>query len=257
VKRFVLRALGLLVVWTPITLLAVFMADLVLEPPISTVVAWVVGTFVSIRFWRYLRRLAKEVDEEQRAEERAAAESLRHEDPARYREIVDGARDKLALTDPDAHVGRVLAAEKPRKFRWTPPTQAQRAAVDMLTNQHGKATLVRTVDEDAAELVGVKDDVGYRYRIDALGTVTLISSDASRVKSLRITRRVALTGVAMFVGPFVPLMIWSRDGGMPTWLVPIMIVGFVLAFFGAAASTGPKIFLDEGESWQQHGSGWD
>lgn len=129
--------------------------------------------------------------------------------------------------------------------------------MDVLTKQHGNATLVRAVDGDSAELIGVKDDIGRRYRIDALGTVTLISSDESRAKTLRVIRRVAGVGIALFVVPFVPLLIWHRDGSIPGWLVPIMIVGFILAFLGLAASNGPKAFLEPNESWQTHGSGWD
>ena len=256
--RLVLRALGLVLLWTMFTVPLVLIAELFIPRPYAAWLSTAVAAPAAVWAWRHLRRHFREASTTERKEQRASAELLRREDPARYKRILDQATDNESVTDPDAYVGLMLDAPTPRQhYAWTSPTQAQRESVGLLTKQHGNATLVRTVDADAAELIGVKNDVGYRYRIDALGTVTLISSDETQVKTLRVVRRLATAGILLFLGSFVPLLIWHRDGSIPTLLVPIMIVGFVLGFIGLAANNGPKLFLDSNESWQTHGSGWD
>lgn len=256
--RFALRALGLLLLWTLFTLPLRLTAGLFVERPYAGWLSLAVATPAAVWTWWYLRRWLGEISTAERTEQRASAELLRREDPARYKRILDQATHSESVTDPDAYVGRMLNEPKPRQhYAWTAPTSVQRTSVDLLTKQHGNVTLVRTVDAGAAELIGVKNDVGYRYRIDAMGVVTLLSSDDSQRKTLRVVRRLITTGILLFVGPFVPLLIWHREGSIPGWLVPIMIVGFVLGFFGLAANNGPKFFLDENESWQTHGSGWD
>ena len=182
VWRFVLRALGLLLLWTLFIVPFVYIAELFIPRTYAAWLSTAVATPAAVWAWWYLRRRFREASTTGGEEQRAAAELLRREDPARYKRILDQATDNESVTDPDAYVGRMLNTPTPRQhYAWTSPTLAQRQSVDLLTKQHGDATLVRTVDVDAAELIGARNDVGYRYRIDALGVVTLISSDDSQV----------------------------------------------------------------------------
>lgn len=255
---FVGRVIGLALVWLVAAALVRTGARAILPHEVARYVGWGVGVLVVALTWRFWRRRGRKRTAEARNREIAAGAKLRHEDRAAYHALLDNATDPLAFSDPDRYVGRIFtAAKKPQRWSWNPPTDAQRAAVERLTTELERATLVRTVDDDAAEVLGIKDDVAYRYLVDATGGVTLLSTDDSKVRMLRTVRRVAWTGLLLFIGSFVPLLIWHRDGRVPGWLVPFMLVGFVMGFFGLAASNGPRYFLEAGESWHEEGSGWD
>jgi hypothetical protein len=248
------RTIGLLVVWTVVAAVTIGSLDGVAPGRLAGVVGWSAGFVVVGLTWRAWHHHGRKLD----VERRALGAKLRRERPGEYRRLLGDAKRGIARTDPDRYVGHKIAAPERRRFRWAPPTGAQRAAVEQLTaDELENATLVRSLEDGAAEVLGVKDDIGYLYRVDAAGAVTLVSRDESKARTLRTLRRMAGTGIVMFAGSFVPLLIWHRDGRVPGWLVPIMVVGFVLAFIGFAASTGPKHFLPEGEQWDAVGSGWD
>ncbi len=224
-------------------------------------IGWGVGLLAVAWTWRFWHRRGRKLGAETSARELAAGEELRRDDAAAYRALLDDACDPLAFSDPDRYVGRLVAAPKtPQRYAWDTPTQAQQAAVERLTDELERATLVRTIDDHAAEVLGMKNDVAYRYLVDSAGGITFLSTDDSKVRMLRTFRRVAGTGIVLFIGSFVPLLIWHRDGSVPGWLAPFMLGGFVMAFLGLAAQPpGPTVFrfLDPGERWQEEGSGWD
>jgi hypothetical protein len=261
VANFVGRAIGLALVWVVVAALAVTAARAILPHGVARYVGWAVGCFAVAWMWRYWHRRGIEIDAERRESELAAGEKLRREDLPAYRALLDGATDTLAFADSDRYVGGIVTAPaEPRRYAWHPPTGAQRAAVERLTEELENATLVRTVDHSAAEVLGIKDDVAYRYRVDSTGAVTFLSTDDSKVRVLRTFRRFAVIGFLLFIGSFVPLVIWHRDGSVPGWLAPFMLVGFVMMFVGMAANPpGPNVFrfLDPGERWQEEGSGWN
>jgi hypothetical protein len=128
---------------------------------------------------------------------------------------------------------------------------------NVLTKELESATLVRSLDDGTAEVVGVKDCVGFRYRVDSAGEATLVSTDESQARRGRRMRRIAGIGIVMFIGSFVVTFVRDSGGRVPGWLVPFFIVGFVLAFFGMAANVDPRNFIEAGERWHQEGSGWD
>jgi uncharacterized membrane protein YgdD (TMEM256/DUF423 family) len=246
VRRF-FAGLGLLIVWAVVAGLA--------KIALPGLAAWLLGLVAVALVWRWWHRKRIEMALEDEAKARGEGERLRRDDIVRYRELLGEA----SVAEPDVHVGRLAISARPAQqhFRWHPPTEMQRVAVDELTAALGNATVVRTVDGGAAEVIGTKDHVGYRYRVDAAGTSTLLSTDDSRVPTLRWIHRVAGAGILLFVGSLVAAFIVHHDGRIAGWLVPFVLVGFVMAFFGVAlASGGPKNFLPDGERWQEHGSGW-
>jgi hypothetical protein len=254
IASFVGRTIGLALVWVVVTALAILGAEQIFPGTVARYIGWGTGLLAVAWMWRFWRRRGREIA----AEEVAAGTELHRVDPSAYWELLRDATDPLAFSEPDRYVGRIhTAVPEAQYWPWRPASETQAAAVEQLTEELERATLVRTVDGDAAEVLGIKDDVAYRYLVDLAGDVTFLSKDESKMRMLRTIRRVAGTGILLFMGSFVPLLIWHRDGGIPGWLVPIMIVGFVMAFFGVAASTGPHHFLGIGERWDQEGSGWD
>ena len=144
-----------------------------------------------------------------------------------------------------------------RASAWQPPTAEQREAVDELTEELERATLVRSLGDGSAEVVGVKDCVGFRYLVDSAGEATLVSTDESRARGGRRMQRLAGIGIVMFVGSFVVAFVRDHSGRVPGWLAPFFIVGFVLGFFGLAGHVGPRRFVETGERWHEEGRGWD
>ncbi len=232
----------------------------------AAVGAWVGGLGAALISWCLLRAARRRRRAARTASDRAAGEQLRSTDLARYRELLAGASETLAVVDPDLYVGQKLGlpstAEKPlfglrRGSNWKPSTGAQRTAVDELTKELERATLVRSLDDGSTEVVGVKDCVGFRYVVDASGGVTLVTTDDSQARWGRRMSRIGCIGILMFIGSFVVTFVLDRSGAVPGWLVPFMIVGFVFAFVGIASNVDPRNFIERGERWDEHGSGWD
>lgn len=155
----------------------------------------------------------------------------------------------------DLHVGRALTT--PKRRRWESPAQAQQAAVEQLTAELENATLVRTIEDRAAEVLGVRRGVAYRYRVDRSGNVDLVSTDDSKATVGRWSGRMAGVGISLFVGSLIATFAINPDGSVPPYLVLPAIGGFVLACLGAAANVQPTSFLSPGERWQEVGKGWD
>jgi hypothetical protein len=232
----------------------------------ATIVEWSCAVAAGAGAWRWWRRFRRELASERLVEERAAGEALRHEHPDRYRDFINGASQTLAATDPDRFVGQQEAAEpreeeepreelRIRSQRWKAATSQQTEAVDRLTKQLGRATLIRTLTDGSAELVGTKQDVGFRYRVESSGGVTLLSEDHSLVTSNRQARRAGRAGLLAFVGSCaVPAL--GPNALVSMLLLPFTIVGFLLLFLFLAGASGAKQFLKEGE-WYEYGKGWD
>jgi hypothetical protein len=162
------------------------------------------------------------------------------------------------------NAGRELRAEAdtqatlttPKRWRWESPRQAQQDAVEQLTAELENATLVRTIEDGVAEVLGVRRGVAYRYRVDASGNVGLVSTDDSKATVGRWSGRMAAVGISLFIGSVIATFAINSDGSVPPYLVPPAIVGFVLAFLGMAANVQPTSFLRDGERWQEVGKGW-
>jgi len=273
--RRALRFVGLLVAFFAVLFIgaaaiAALAEGLGATPHVAAGIGWVAGAGVALAAWR-LRRAAKRKRAAARlARDRARGGDVHREDRRRYEQLLENAADTLALTDPDRYVGQQLPASAPtkaadgkRRFRlgrasaWQPPTTEQRQAIEDLTEELEHATLVRSLDDGSAEVVGVKDCVGFRYFVDSAGEATLVSTDESRAHGARRMQRLAGIGIAMFIGSFVVAFVRDHSGRVPGWLVPFFIVGFVLGFIGLAGHVGPREFVETGERWHEEGRGWN
>jgi hypothetical protein len=154
-------------------------------------------------------------------------------------------------------VTRARTAEEKKRRRWESPAQAQQGAVERLTAELENATLVRTIEDGAAEVLGVRRGVAYRYRVDRSGNVDLVSVDDSKATLGRWSGRMAGVGVSLFVGSLIATFAINSDGSVPPYLVPPAIVGFGLALLGGAANVQPTSFLSVGERWQEVGKAWE
>jgi hypothetical protein len=256
------RGLGLISVVLVVALNVRWVADALNVPAFpATIIEWTCAAAAGAVTWRWWRRARRELASEHLAEERAAGEALRHNDPDRHRDFLNGATETLAVTDPDRFVGQRVAALPRGEVRirwrgWKASTSQQAEAVDELTQQLERAILIHTLEDGSAELVGSKEDVGFRYRVDSSGGVTLLSKDDKLVTSSRQARRIGRTGLLMFMGSFAIGFALHPSGHVPGRLVPVMIVGFLLCFLYLAGDSGPKRFVKEGE-WHQYGKGWD
>jgi hypothetical protein len=270
VLRLIGRFVGLLVVFFAVAGGVAGLAGMGVSDRVAAGLGWVAGVGAALATWRLWRAAKQKRAAARVARDRASGEELYREDRRRYAQLLEGTTDTFALTDPDVYVGQQLAASVPteaaaekkgsrwrRASAWQPPTAEQREAVDELTKELERATLVRSLDDGTAEVVGVKDCVGFRYRVDSAGEATLVSTDESQARRGRRMRRIAGIGIVMFIGSFVVTFVRDRGGSVPGWLVPFFIVGFVLAFFGVAANVDPRNFIEAGERWHQEGSGWD
>jgi hypothetical protein len=81
----------------------------------DAVAQWIAGLGAAFFAWRHFsvalqRRAAARI-----ASTRAAGEELRRTDRLRYDELLGGAWESLALTDPDLYVGRKLSMRPPRE----------------------------------------------------------------------------------------------------------------------------------------------
>lgn len=251
------RTIGLALVWFVVAALTIVATDAVASHDFARVLGWGVGFLAVAWMCRHWHRRGGEIDRETHERALAAAKQLRRDDPSAYRRLLTEAKELPATTDRDLHVGRILIAPAPsRYYPWDTATDAQLATVKRLTAELENATLVRSLDDGATELLGLKDDVAYRYRIEADGLGTLTSTDDSKVRMLGWMRRSMVTGFLLIIGSIVVAFIVHSHGRIAGLLLPFMIVGFVLAFAGAALGEGPRQFLEAGERWQEEGKGW-
>lgn len=273
--KTVLRRVGLLVAFSVVFLAVAAavagLAGLGVSDRIAAGLGWAAGAGAVLAVWRLSRTAKRKRVAARVAHCRAAGEELHREDRRRYAQLLENPADTLALTDPDVYVGQQLstagqeakADDRRKRSRWwrasawQPPTTGQRETIDELTEELERATLMRSLDDGSAEVVGVKDCVGFRYLVDSAGEATLVSTDESQARGGRRMQRLAGIGIAMFVGSFVVAFVHDHSGRVPGWLVPFFIVGFVLGFFGLAGHVGPRHFVETGERWHEEGRGWD
>jgi hypothetical protein len=272
--KTVLRRVGLLVAFSVVFLAVAAavagLAGLGVSDRIAAGIGWAAGAGAALAAWRLSRTAKRKRAAARVARDRTAGEELHREDRLRYAQLLEGTTETLVFTDPDVYVGQQLSTagqetkadgkKRPRWWRasaWQPPTTGQRETIDELTEELERATLVRSLDDGTAEVVGVKDFVGFRYLVDSAGEATLVSTDESQARGGRRMQRLAGIGIAMFVGSFIVAFVHDHSGRVPGWLVPFFIVGFVLGFFGLAGHVGPRHFVETGERWHEEGSGWD
>ena len=271
VLRVIGRLVGLLVLFFAVAAAVAGLAGLGVSDRIGAGLGWVAGAGAALAAWRLSRTAKRKRAAARVARDRAAGEELHREDRRRYAQLLEGTADTLALTNPDLYVGQRLSTagqeakaddgRKRSRWRrapaWQPPTTGQQETIKKLTEELERATLVRSLDDGSAEVVGVKDYVGFRYLVDSAGEASLVSTDESRARGGRRMQRLAGIGIVMFIGSFVVAFVHDHSGRVPGWLVPFFIVGFVLGFFGLAGHVGPRHFVETGERWQEQGRGWD
>jgi hypothetical protein len=257
--KTVLRRVGLLVAFSVVFLAVAAavagLAGLGVSDRIAAGIGWAAGA--ALAAWRLSRTAKRKRAAARVARDRTAGEELHRGDRRRYAQLLEGTAETLVFTDPDVYVGQQLStagqetkADGKKRSRWwrasawQPPTTGQRETIDELTEELERATLVRSLDDGSAEVVGVKDCVGFRYRVDTAGEATLVSSDESQARGGRRMQRLAGIGIAMFVGSFIVAFVYDHSGRVPGWLVPFFIVGFVLGFFGLAGHVGPRHLVE-------------
>lgn len=221
-------------------------------------VAWAVLLALEaaqLLLWRRARRRARE-------RRLAAARELRQSDPSRYWSLLGERQGLLPEENRDAFVGRKLlgeqaARERAKRADWVASTPEEAASVERLTRELENATLVRSIEGGGgAEVVGTIDWVGYRYRVEADGTATLLESDASKVRRGRAMSIAFFAGIVAFLVGAIAAVTLDHTVGHAGWGLGLGLTGGVVGFIGQTGLVGPRHFADSNQHWTTVGSGW-